>query len=63
MANHKKKRPANRRAHCKLCKYWKINGICRESAEFEKFADHKRRIFAKLDAENYSEEIDNGEEY
>lgn len=27
MANHKKRRPINRRAGCKLCKPWKINGI------------------------------------
>ena len=24
--NHKRRRPANRRAGCKLCKPWKING-------------------------------------
>jgi len=62
MANHKKKRPKNRRAGCKLCKRWKINGICRESKEFEKFSDHRRRIFAKLDAENYLEVIENIEQ-
>ena len=27
MVNHKRKRPANRRAGCKLCKPWKINGV------------------------------------
>jgi hypothetical protein len=26
MAHHKRKRPANRRAGCKMCKFWKING-------------------------------------
>lgn len=24
--HHKRKRPRNRRAGCKMCKYWKVNG-------------------------------------
>jgi len=50
MANHKKKRPLNRRGHCKLCKPWKINGMNHESHEFERHSDHKRRMWAKIDA-------------
>jgi hypothetical protein len=29
MANHKRKRPKNRRAGCLLCKPWKMNGFTR----------------------------------
>ena len=32
MANHKRKRPRNRRGGCKLCKYWKVNGYRTERA-------------------------------
>jgi hypothetical protein len=50
MAHHKKKRPLNARGHCKMCKFWKINGMRRENKDFERFADHRRRIFAREDA-------------
>ena len=29
MAHHKKRRPSNRRAGCKMCKPWKVNGAKR----------------------------------
>ena len=29
--NHKRKRPASRRAGCKMCKYWKKNGCWKPS--------------------------------
>lgn len=41
--NHKRGRPRNRRACCKLCKRWKVNGVRTESRDGEKFSDHKRR--------------------
>ena len=41
--NHKRGRARNRRAGCKMCKYWKINGHATERADGEKFSDHRRR--------------------
>ena len=45
--NHKRKRPRNQRAGCKMCKNWKINGFGKERPDFERFSDHKRRMTAK----------------
>lgn len=45
--NHKRKRPRNRRAGCKMCKFWKVNGYATERAEGEKFSDHRRRTIAR----------------
>lgn len=44
--HHKRHRPRNARAGCKLCKPWKMNGARTESREGEKFADHRRRAAA-----------------
>ena len=44
--NHKKKRPISRRAHCKMCKGWKINGVRTESLAGEKYSDHVRRLIS-----------------
>ena len=44
--HHKRKRPRNRRAGCKLCKPWKVNGVRTETEQGEKFSDHRRRFFA-----------------
>ncbi|MGI9341307.1 MAG: hypothetical protein ACR2QV_00550 [Gammaproteobacteria bacterium] len=44
--NHKRKRPANRRAGCKYCKPWKANGFSTARAEGESFGNHRRRFFA-----------------
>jgi hypothetical protein len=44
--NHKRKRPRDRRAGCKLCKPWKVNGYRTERSEGEKFSDHRRRMAA-----------------
>jgi hypothetical protein len=44
--NHKRKRHRNRRAGCKHCKPWKVNGYATERQDGEKFSDHKRRKFA-----------------
>lgn len=41
--HHKRRRPKNRRAGCKLCKPWKTNGWRTESREGEKTSDHIRR--------------------
>lgn len=41
--HHKRKRARNRRAGCKLCKPWKVNGFATESEEGERWSDHKRR--------------------
>lgn len=42
--NHKRKRPANRRAGCKLCKPWKANGWRTARLDGESFSNHRRRI-------------------
>ncbi|MBT9446176.1 MAG: hypothetical protein IV086_10795 [Hyphomonadaceae bacterium] len=44
--HHKRKRPRNVRAGCKLCKPWKVNGYRTERRDGEKFADHRRRAAA-----------------
>lgn len=44
--NHKRKRARNRRAVCKMCKFWKVNGYRTERADGEKWSDHKRRVAA-----------------
>jgi hypothetical protein len=41
--NHKRYRPRNRRAGCKMCKPWKVNGFATERYDGEKFSDHRRR--------------------
>lgn len=43
MANHKRKRPRNQRAGCKMCKGWKVNGFRTERRDGERFSDHRRR--------------------
>lgn len=43
--NHKRGRARNRRAGCKLCKPWKMNGVRTESGG-EAWSDHKRRASA-----------------
>ena len=40
--NHKRHRPRNRRAGCKMCKPWKVNGVRTEARADEKFGDHRR---------------------
>ena len=47
--NHKRKRPLSARGHCKMCKFWKVNGYGKLSKSWERFSDHKRRIFAIKD--------------
>ena len=44
--HHKRKRPLSRRGHCKMCKSWKINGFGKLRPDWERFSDHKRRVFA-----------------
>lgn len=50
---HKRKRARNRRAGCKMCKSWKVNGFSTEREDGEKFADHKRRVLATEDLSHY----------
>jgi hypothetical protein len=50
MAHHKRKRARNRRAGCKMCKYWKINGFPTENESGERFSDHRRREAAARQA-------------
>jgi hypothetical protein len=50
MAHHKRGRSRSRRAGCKLCKYWKINGYRTERVGGEKFSDHRRRKVAASEA-------------
>ena len=47
--HHKRGRPRNRRAGCKLCKPWKVNGVRTEGIDGEKFSDHRRRVSAQHD--------------
>lgn len=51
--NHKRKRSRNRRAGCKLCKFWKVNGYRIERSEGERFSDHKRRKHADREIQTY----------
>ena len=51
--NHKRGRARNRRAGCKMCKCWKVNGFATERADGEKFSDHRRRDAAKQEAHSY----------
>lgn len=46
MASHKRKRPRNRPAGCKMRKDWKVNGVRTESTRGEKYSDHVRRTVA-----------------
>lgn len=41
--HHKRRRPRNARAGCKLCKPWKVNGFRTERPDGETFSDHRRR--------------------
>lgn len=45
--NHKRGRARSRRAGCKLCKPWKVNGYRTERRDGEKFSDHRRRLGAE----------------
>ncbi len=51
MANHKRRRPKDRRAGCLLCKPWKINGFAKTRLDAERFSDHRRRKFAEGEIE------------
>lgn len=42
--NHKRGRPKNRRAGCLMCKNWKMNGAGKNSKEYERPADRRRRL-------------------
>jgi hypothetical protein len=44
--HYKRKRARNRRAGCKFCKPWKVNGFRNERPDGEKFGDHRRRAAA-----------------
>ena len=47
--HHKRGRHRNRRAGCKMCKFWKVNGVATERVNGEKFSDHRRRDSASQD--------------
>ena len=49
MANHKRKRPKNRRAGCIQCKAWKMNGFGINRKDGEEMASHRRRLAAAID--------------
>ncbi len=57
VAHHKRKRPLNRRAHCKMCKPWKTNGVNRKGGALEsaKFSDVRRRNVAALEVQEYND--------
>ncbi len=52
--NFKRKRPANRRAGCKLCKPWKVNGHRTDRVDGESFGNHRRRVAADTDIKGVS---------
>jgi len=47
--NHKRGRPKNRRAGCLMCKNWKMNGAGKNSKEYERPADRRRRLGCEQD--------------
>ena len=49
MAHHKRGRARNRRACCKLCKPWKVNGSSKQSLTAEAIGSARRRLAARLD--------------
>ena len=44
--HHKRGRARNRRAGCKMCKPWKVNGFRTERAGGERFSAHRSRAAA-----------------
>ena len=46
--HHKRRRPRNARAGCKLCKPWKVSGVRSETILGEKFSDFQRRLAASV---------------
>jgi hypothetical protein len=54
MAHHKRGRARNRRAGCKMCKTWKVNGYRTERYDGEKFSDHGRRRSAAAELIDFS---------
>ncbi len=51
--HHKRGRARNRRAGCKMCKPWKVNGVRNERADGEGWGDHKRREALREDLRSY----------
>ena len=49
MAHHKRGRARNRRACCKLCKPWKVNGHAKGRSGAEAISSFRSRLGAKLD--------------
>lgn len=49
--NHKRGRSRNRRAGCKFCKPWKVNGYRTEKEDGKRFSDHRRRNAATKEIE------------
>ncbi|MBP0492136.1 hypothetical protein [Roseomonas indoligenes] len=49
MAHHKRGRARNRRACCKMCKGWKVNGHGKDRVEAEAIGSFRRRLGARLD--------------
>jgi len=47
--NHKRRKPRNARACCKLCKPYKANGYRTERKGGERWSDHKRRMAGEQD--------------
>lgn len=62
MANHKRKRPKNRRAGCLMCKPWKMNGFSKDQFESARFSDARRRYFAKAEIREESRGLRNSKE-
>ena len=56
MANHKRKRPKNRRGGCLLCKPWKVNGYGKNQLDAASFNSTKQKYFAKQDIKAFQSE-------
>lgn len=56
--HHKRGRRRNLRAGCKYCKPWKVNGFRTEKQGGEKFSDHRRREFARREAQSAARLLD-----
>ena len=57
MANHKRKRPKNRRAGCLMCKPEKMNGFGKDRLDKTSFSDVRRRYFAKIEMKEVNRQL------
>ena len=56
--HHKRRKPRNIRAGCKMCKPWKINGVNKWSKTYAKASDMRRRIEGRDENGDYEKPVD-----